>query len=357
MNRVITFPHMSNYYIPISYLLKKITKCKIIVPPPITKKTLELGSNNSPEYVCVPFKYNLGNFIESLDMGANTIIQAGGGCRYGYYGELQEQILKDMNYEFEFINLIKNNHISIIKLYKYSKKINKKLNIMSYIYYCINTILIMIIMDKFDNYKRKNKGFEIEKGSYKNVETNLLKELLNENLSIIKIIKIYIKYKKTYKKIKINKNKNNLKIGIIGELYSLMEPFSNNNIENKLLNKKIEIERLTTLSYLLLKKKFVIKKHIKKSKKYMKYNLGADASTNIYQAIKFAKKNYDGIIHIKSFGCTPEINAIPILKKISKIYNIPILYLSVDSQDNEVAIDTRIEAFYDMILQKNNKGD
>ena len=357
MNRVITFPHMSNYYIPISYLLKKITKCKIIVPHPITKKTLELGSNNSPEYVCVPFKYNLGNFIESLDMGANTIIQAGGGCRYGYYGELQEQILKDMNYEFEFINLIKNNHISIIKLYKYSKKINKKLNIMSYIYYCINTILIMIIMDKFDNYKRKNKGFEIEKGSYKNVETNLLKELLNENLSIIKIIKIYIKYKKTYKKIKINKNKNNLKIGIIGELYSLMEPFSNNNIENKLLNKKIEIERLTTLSYLLLKKKFVIKKHIKKSKKYMKYNLGADASTNIYQAIKFAKKNYDGIIHIKSFGCTPEINAIPILKKISKIYNIPILYLSVDSQDNEVAIDTRIEAFYDMILQKNNKGD
>lgn len=357
MNRVITFPHMSNYYIPISYLLKKITKCKIIVPPPITKKTLELGSNNSPEYVCVPFKYNLGNFIEALDMGANTIIQAGGGCRYGYYGELQEQILKDMNYEFEFINLIKNNHISIIKLYKYSKKLNKKLNIMSYIYYCINTILIMIIMDKFDNYKRKNKGFEIEKGSYKNVETNLLKELLNENLSIIKIIKIYIKYKKTYKKIKINKNKNNLKIGIIGELYSLMEPFSNNNIENKLLNKKIEIERLTTLSYLLLKKKFVIKKHIKKSKKYMKYNLGADASTNIYQAIKFAKKNYDGIIHIKSFGCTPEINAIPILKKISKIYNIPILYLSVDSQDNEVAIDTRIEAFYDMILQKNNKGD
>lgn len=357
MNRVITFPHMSNYYIPISYLLKKITKCKIIVPPPITKKTLELGSNNSPEYVCVPFKYNLGNFIESLDMGANTIIQAGGGCRYGYYGELQEQILKDMNYEFEFINLIKNNHISIIKLYKYSKKLNKKLNIMSYIYYCINTILIMIIMDKFDNYKRKNKGFETEKGSYKNVETNLLKELLNEDLSIIKIIKIYIKYKKIYKKIKINKNKNNLKIGIIGELYSLMEPFSNNNIENKLLNKKIEIERLTTLSYLLLKKKFVIKKHIKKSKKYMKYNLGADASTNIYQAIKFAKKNYDGIIHIKSFGCTPEINAIPILKKISKIYNIPILYLSVDSQDNEVAIDTRIEAFYDMILQKNNKGD
>ena len=89
----------------------------------------------------------------------------------------------------------------------------------------------------------------------------------------------------------------------------------------------------------------------------MKYNLGADASTNVYLALKFAKKNYDGIIHIKSFGCTPEINAIPILKKISKIYNIPILYLSVDSQDNEVAIDTRIEAFYDMILQKNNKGD
>ena len=63
MNKTITFPHLGDYYIPISYLLKNITKQNILIPPKITKKTIELGSANSPDYVCVPFKYNLGNFI------------------------------------------------------------------------------------------------------------------------------------------------------------------------------------------------------------------------------------------------------------------------------------------------------
>ena len=83
--KIISFPHLANYYLPITYLLKKTTTCKIVPAPPITKKTIELGSKYAPDFVCVPFKYNLGNFIEALENGANILIQAGGGCRYGYY--------------------------------------------------------------------------------------------------------------------------------------------------------------------------------------------------------------------------------------------------------------------------------
>ena len=156
MIKKITFPHIGNYYIPINYLLKNICRCEIIIPPPITKKTIELGSKYSPDYVCVPFKYNLGNFIESLEKGANIILQAGGGCRYGYYSELQEQILKDLGYEFEFVNFIENNHLSIIKVYKFAKKINSKLNVIKYFYYLTNTILMVIIMDKLGIFMREN---------------------------------------------------------------------------------------------------------------------------------------------------------------------------------------------------------
>ena len=63
MNNVISFPHLGDYYIPISYLVKKITNTKVIIPPKITKKTITLGAKYSPDYVCVPFKYNLGNYI------------------------------------------------------------------------------------------------------------------------------------------------------------------------------------------------------------------------------------------------------------------------------------------------------
>ena len=113
-DKIISFPHLGDYYIPISFLLKKLTKYKVMIAPPITKKTLELGTINSPNFVCIPFKYNLGNFIESLNNGANIIIQAGGGCRYGYYGEVQEKILSDLGYNFEYYNLVENDCVTLI---------------------------------------------------------------------------------------------------------------------------------------------------------------------------------------------------------------------------------------------------
>ena len=73
---------------------------------------------------------------------------------------------------------------------------------------------------------------------------------------------------------------------------------------------------------------------------------------SVVLSMELAEKNYDGIVHIKSFGCTPELNAMTILEKVSNDYDIPIIYFSFDSEDNEVAIDTRLEAFYDMMEQK-----
>ena len=43
----------------------------------------------------------------------------------------------------------------------------------------------------------------------------------------------------------------------------------------------------------------------KTTKRYCKYNLGADGLDNVYRTIYLSKKKYDGIIHTKPFGCTP----------------------------------------------------
>ena len=355
MKEIISFPHLGNYYIPISYLIKKTTKKKVLIPPKITKKTIELGSRYSPDYVCVPFKYNLGNYIESLEEGATILLQGGGGCRYGYYAELQEQILKDLNYDFIFVNMIKNNHISILNIYKFAKKLNKKLNIFTFLYYLLNTALIITTMDKLGKYTRENMGFETKKNSFLNTEKEFLSELNSDKITTFKLLKIYRKYKKKFKNIEVIKPDDCIKIGIVGELYSIMEPYCNNSIEYEIAKKGIEVHRFTTLSYLLFKKKHNIKKLLKKGKKYIKYHLGADSTESIVLSQILAQKQYDGIIHIKSFGCTPEINAMQILERISSDYNIPIIYFSFDSEDNRVAMETRLEAFNDMLKEKKQK--
>ena len=354
MNKIISFPHLGDYYIPIKYIIRNITNCEVIIPPKNTKKTIELGSKYSPNDICMPFKYNLGNYIESLNAGANILIQAGGGCRYGYYAELQEQILKENGYQFEFINIIKNNHVSLLKLYKISKKINSKLNIFKYLYYIIQGVIIIITMDKIDKYIRENIGYEKNKGDFEKIEKRYKNSLQQEKLGIIKILKLYKKYKKILTEIPLAENLK-LEILIIGELYSLMDFEASNNLERNLAKEGIKVIRYTNLTYLLLIKRFMRRILLWKGRKYLKYTLGADGTESVVHAVEHCKLGIDGIIHIKSFGCVPEINAMPILNKISDEYHIPILYLSFDGENNISNIDTKIEAFTDMIKAKKSK--
>lgn len=165
MQKIISFPHMGNYYVPVEVLLKLIFKDhKVISSPKITKRTLELGSKYSPDFVCVPFKYTLGNYIETLENGANVLIQACGGCRYGY-AEIQQQILKDLGYEFEFINL-KWGKINSFDLYKLCKKIGTSLSFNEFIYYVLLTFRMVKILDTLETYIRENIGFEVMEKSF-----------------------------------------------------------------------------------------------------------------------------------------------------------------------------------------------
>ncbi len=344
---------MGKYNIPVKYLLSKITHCIIIEPEKITSKTIELGNKYSPSFVCTPFKYTLGTMIESLDKGANVIIQAGGGCRYGYYAELQEQILKDLGYDFKLYNLVTASNLNVKKLYNIFKKIDKKFSVIKAIYYLYITKNMIRYMDKIDDYVRLNIGFS-DKKSYK----KLMDEMLDKFIKVknpISLYAIYKKYNKKIKKVKVNKPKDCIKVGVIGELYTIMEPFANYFLEEELAKYNIEIKRFTNINYLLFTNKKVSKKALLNTKEFQKYKMGADASSNVYFAKYLCLKNYDGIIHIKSSFCTPEISSMVLINKVCEKYNKPVIYFSFDSSTSEVGIKTRLEAFYDMIEMRRNR--
>ena len=102
----ITFPHMGNAHIAIKALLAGL-KLEVIPPPPITKRTMELGIKHSPEFACLPLKICVGSFIAALDQGADTVLMAGGWgpCRFGYYAQVERDILKDLGYSFRMVVL------------------------------------------------------------------------------------------------------------------------------------------------------------------------------------------------------------------------------------------------------------
>ena len=76
------------------------------------------------------------------------------------------------------------------------------------------------------------------------------------------------------------------------------------------------------------------------------------AAFNIDAAKRYAEAGYDGIIHIKSAGCTPEIDVMPVLQRLSREEHVPVLFLTFDTQTSDAGLDTRLEAFYDMIAMR-----
>lgn len=346
--RKIAFPIMGDYEVAITYFFKHVSDNIIMSPPKITSKTIELGNKYSPEFVCTPFKYTLGTLIECLEMGANVLVQLGGGCRYGYYSELQEKILKDLNYKFTFVNFVIEGKVDFNRIKKEYLKIDKKPNVYKLIKYGIITRYMIKYMDKLDEYIRSNIGFEINKNSFKKKKEEIFNSF-RKTRSLFDLKIKYLKGMRELKHIKINKPKNCLKVGIIGELYTVMEPFSNYFLERNLASYNIEIKRWTNAEYLLFKKAKKIKKYLKTKPKYAKYRMGADALDNIARTEYLCKNNYDGIIHIKSSFCTPEIGAMPIINKIAHEYNTPVIFFSFDANTDETGILTRLEAFHDMI--------
>jgi len=343
---------MDNYNIPVKYLLKHIMNLDIIDAPKITNRTIELGTKYSPDFVCTPFKYTLGTMIECIELGANVLVQAGGGCRYGYYSELQKQILKDLDYDIILINLVTAGKTDIIRIYKELRKVTK-INVVKSLYYLLITKKMVEYMDCIDDYIRKNIGFEVKKNSFIKLKKEMLKSFYNTK-GLLHLKKLYKYYLTEFKKIKIDKPEKPIKIAIIGELYTIMEPFANYFLETELAHKNIEITRFTNVDYLLFRKGKEIKKMLKGSSD-IKYKMGADASDNICRTRYLCENGYDGIIHIKSSFCTPEIGAMPIINKICSSYKIPLIFFSFDSNTSETGIKTRLEAFYDMLEMRRNK--
>lgn len=352
--RKISFPHFANYSVAIQYLVTHGLEMDYVEPPPMTKQTLELGSKYSPDYVCAPFKLHLGGYLEAIERGADTLIQVSGACRLGYYGELHEQILRDLGFEGEFINLARVNRKKPKTYLDTLHALNPQASLAKLTGAVLTTVRMVDFIDKAEDYLRKNIGFAHDPEALETLYAEILQSLaLVDDAREMKYIARHQMKRLRAEPVHIPKNV--LRVGVVGEYYSVMDSFSNHDIEQEMARKGVSVERWMNVTNSLFH--FGEKDMLPKIRGYAKYNMGATAMSTIERALKFAKRGYDGIIHIKSFGCTPEMDAMPVLQRISEDYKIPILYFSFDSQTADAGIQTRLEAFYDMItMRKDHKA-
>ena len=348
--RKVAFFRYGYYNIVFKFFVEHILDADYVELPDATRKTLELGTLHSNDFVCAPFKHILGDYIEALDAGADVLFQFAGPCRLGYYGELQESILKDMGYDFDMVNFADLSGSPIKDYITTCKKIvNPNLSVPNGVKNMLAAFKMAEYLDAYNDAYLSRAGFEINTGAFARNRKQFLSEM-NQASCKAEIEDIYKRGMKTLLAEPINKPHNPVRIGIVGEYFTAVDPMSNLDLEQKFLNMGVELARKMNITHRNIHyNEATLRNSIAE---YVTYEMGPTSTLTISAAKEFALRGFDGIVHVKCSGCTPEIDCMPVLQRLSRDYKIPILYLSYDSQTSDAGLDTRLEAFYDMIAMR-----
>ncbi len=349
---------MGNLHIALSALFKKLGLA-YIAPPPITDRTYEIGFRLSPEQVCLPFKICVGNFVEAIEKGADTIVMAGGNgpCRFGFYGVLQEKILRDAGYTAKMMVLNQDNIPEVFSELKRITGFRTRLSLLPSFYFAWKILKLSERNDKMACYYRAH---STEKSRVEAIYMQIRERVLEiDSFSVAK--KFYDEIEKIYKReIKTDiPAAEVLKIGLLGEIYLVLDEKANMNVERLLGNQNVWVERTIHLSEWILKLislDFFSKKSHRAMKRlarpYLASDVGGKGIQTIASAIMYAREKFDGLVHITPFSCMPETVATTILPRVCDDHGISCLCLTFDEHTSQAAVVTRLEAFADMLRMK-----
>ncbi len=360
----VTFPHLGTMHI-FCKAIAETAQIPYIVPPETSRKTLTLGVQQSNECICLPFKIILGNFIEALQMGADTIVMVGSGppCRLGLYDLVQKVILEDMGLHYRWLTIPPRfSWEALWKNYEETKELKKELslkNILLFPYGLYMGWKKMMACEALEKLAAKVRPKEMRKGETQ----SRLKKALHwvDEAKNPKALREALQRGMVYlEETEQDFSRNPFRIALVGELYTVMDPHINRGVEQKLGELGAEVTRTSWFSTHILRSLRKNKadrdsdrgRFLEASKTYLGYDVGAECNVSIGEAILRSKEGYDGVVHLMPFACMPETTASGILTQVSKDHDIPILTLILDEQEVEGRILTLLEAFIEMLQWK-----
>ena len=352
-----TFPHMGTIGVLGEAILRRFGR-EVILPPKTSKRTLALGSRHSPEFACLPLKVTLGNLIEALEGGADVIVMlaAGGPCRFGYYATLQNLILKNLDYEYELITLDYDLLNNLRKLKRLAPGKN---------WFQIGEafrfgFLKLLTLERMERLAHRIRPREIRRGSTTEAYEEASR-IIRKAFSFRELAQAKREATSLLEKVPQDRTRHPLKVGVVGEIYTLLEPYANLEIETRLGEMGCEVHRPVWATEYMISMLPIFgrwgprRKYRKLARPYLKQEAGGECIVSIGGTVLYAQRGFDGIVHIAPFTCLPEIVASGILSKVKKELGIPILTLVLDEHTAPVGLVTRLEAFVDLLKRRRSK--
>lgn len=133
-----------------------------------------------------------------------------------------------------------------------------------------------------------------------------------------------------------------LKVAVVGHPYNIFDKYINMNLLNKLNKLGIGVITEDAIDNLIIENQTKIL-YKKPFWTFAKYSYG-------FTTYVCNKGLVDGVVYLSSFSCGIDSVVIELIK--NHIKEVPFLELKLDEQTGEAGLDTRLEAFFDMLVRK-----
>ncbi|MCL4535217.1 MAG: CoA protein activase [Bacteroidetes bacterium] len=352
----IAFPHMGHIWVPLKTLFDK-AGVECVVPPPTSRRTLTLGAKYSPEWMCMPYKVNLGNYMEALEAGADTLLGVAGPglCRLGQYARTHETALRELGYDFEMLTFDWQ-EAQIVGLVKFIKRLFPNRSwptVIGDVKFGVTQQLFLL--DDLEKLTHKLRPREVRRGAVTKVWRTVPDRICAAH-SPGDLNRAKKEILAEFDAVELDREREVLRVGVLGEFFMAIEPFCNLDLEEELGRLGVEVTRGAWLSdwakiWLFLEALGI--SHGQKVKKaaapYLSRDVSGDAVQSVGETVLHSQEGFDGIVHLQPFTCMPEIVAQNLLPKVSREHNIPVLCVILDEQMGKAGLQTRLEAFVDLM--------
>jgi predicted nucleotide-binding protein (sugar kinase/HSP70/actin superfamily) len=331
-----------------------------VLPRPTSNRTREIGEYSTNESVCLPLKIILGNLAEALEDGADTVIMVGSGppCRLGLYDRVLKIALADMGYQFRWLTIPGIfNWKAFLQNYEETKELKKELTLKNIVSFPLALVMgwkKMVWCEKLEKEAAVARAAAAEPDD----ADRLLKTGLERIDRAKSIRSLNHAGTRTLKRLAAIEKSGRppLKVMMVGEVYTVMEPTINMDVERRLGHLGVIVERSSYFSTHIRKGSRLDRKLLhereqllKEAVPYLEFDVGGECNFSVAEAIQAKRMGYDGVVHVYPFSCMPENNAAAVLSVVGMNLNMPIHSVVVDRQDMGLRIDTQLEAFVDVM--------
>jgi predicted nucleotide-binding protein (sugar kinase/HSP70/actin superfamily) len=348
----------------IFYVFKKFGFEPIYLDGP-SEKELQYVTDQLSENYCFPIKMILADLHKGLTEGADILLGPSygiftflGPCKLPYTAEYKfEEILKKThkkNFKYTVFNFFQPatfiGFVNVLGKLGFNMKDPRNLVKLRKVYK-------EGLRKGYEAYKLENVMRKV-RARAKNPQIPIA--IFNQAIKKLRDIYIEDEWKKLCKEtekkllaVPQNKQQIPLKIGIIGDYYAIIANFPQFDIEN-FLARKFGAEVFQPYSLSNDTARFDKKNYTKEREKYNKYWIGGSDIITLESLFALRDAKVDGIIQLKTFGCTPEDMVTLMIEEIKKNdKNLPpILTLTFDEHSSSEGLKTRLEAFCNTIILK-----